>query len=314
MRRNATLILVLALLAGSVVAFVVAERLKLEKSPVAGTKVDKAFSPVCKCPQRRARIEFRLRHADRLTLSLLDAEGHQIATLVGGERYPRGRHTFFWNGRDDDGRLVAEGRYHPKVELGHADRTIVLPNPIRVDVTPPKVVVVSVRPRTFSPDGDGRQDLVRVRYRANERVQAGLFVRGRLRVLSRRKRPAGQLEWLGGRGAGTLPAGTYRLAVQVKDLAGNRSRRASAGTVTLRYLTLVPRRVTAAPGERVRIHVDADARRVVWAVRRGSSVVTRGTAQRAIVFAAPDKAGRYVLTAYAAGNRARAVVIVRKGQ
>ena len=53
MRRNVTLLVVLGLLAGSALAFGVAERLKLEKSPVAGTEVDKVFSPVCRCPQRR---------------------------------------------------------------------------------------------------------------------------------------------------------------------------------------------------------------------------------------------------------------------
>ena len=133
MRRHAPLLVALALLVGSAVAFGVAERLKVEKSPVAGTMVDKVFSPVCRCPQRRAMISFRLRRADRLKLSLLDDEGREIRILVSGERAARGPHEFLWNGRDDDGRLVPEGRYRPKVELGRADRTIVLPNPIRVD-------------------------------------------------------------------------------------------------------------------------------------------------------------------------------------
>ncbi len=191
MRRHAPLLVVLALLVGSAVAFGVAERLKVEKSPVTGTVVDKVFSPVCRCPQRRALISFRLRRADRLQLSLLDDEGREIRTLVDGERAARGPHEFFWNGRDDEGTLVPEGRYRPKVELGRADRTIVLPNPIAVDATRPTIRVVSVRPRALSPDGDGHGDIVRVRYRANEPVHGLLFVNGRPRVVSRSQRPGG---------------------------------------------------------------------------------------------------------------------------
>jgi hypothetical protein len=313
LRRNVTLLLVLGLLAGSALAFGVAERLKLEKSPVAGTEVDKVFSPVCSCPQRRARIAFRLRHADRLTLSLLDSEGKGVRTLVERERYNRGVHHFFWNGRDGEGKLAPEGLYRPKVVLGNADRTIVLPNPIRVDVTRPSVAVASVRSRVISPDGDGHGDVVRVRYRANERVRGILLVNGLRRVVSRRQRPSGQLEWrAGGSGVRTLPPGAYRLAVQAQDLAGNLSRIATAGPVRLRYVGLSPRTVIARPGARVAYSVSADAPRVNWLLRKGSSVVDRGVAGNRIRFHAPNASGHYVLTARVAGHRARATLVVRK--
>jgi hypothetical protein len=314
LRRNATLLVVLGLLAGSALAFGVAERLKLEKSPVAGTEVDKVFSPVCRCPQRRARVAFRLRHADRLTLSLLDSEGKRVRTLVDGDRYNRGAHHFFWNGRDDDGKLLPEGRYRPKVVLGNADRTIVLPNPIRVDVTRPSVAVASVKPRLISPDGDGYGDVVRVRYRANERVRGILLVNGQRRILSSRQRPTGQLEWrAGGSGVRTLPPGTYRLAVKAQDLAGNLSKIVPAGRVKLRYIGLSPLQAEAKPGARVSYAVAADAPRVHWVLRRGSSVVKRGLSGRKIRLRAPNAAGRYVLTARVAGHRSHATLVVRKG-
>jgi hypothetical protein len=312
-RRTAPLLVVLALLAGSALAFGVAERLKLEKSPVAGTQVDKVFSPICRCPQRRARIAFRLRHADRLTLTLLDSEGHQIRKLVDHERYNRGKHHFFWDGRDNAGRLVPEGSYRPRVVLGRADRTIVLPNPIRVDVTRPSVRVVSVKPRVFSPDGDGRADVVRVRYRANERVRGILYVNGHRRVVSRRQRPTGQLQWLGGgTGSQRVPPGTYRLTVRAQDLAGNLSKVVSAGRVRLRYLKVAPRAAVAKPGARVTFYVSADARRVQWLLRRGSSVVERGTTARTIRLRAPDVPGHYVLVTGVGGHRTRAALVVRK--
>jgi hypothetical protein len=312
-RRHAPLLVALALLVGSAVAFGVAERLKVEKSPVTGTAVDKVFSPVCRCPQRRASIAFRLRRADRLQLSLLDDEGREVRTLVDGERATRGPHEFFWNGRDDEGRIVPEGRYRPKVELGRADRTIVLPNPIRVDTTKPTLRVLSVRPGAISPDGDGWGDIVRVRYRADEQVRGLLFVNGRLSVVSRSQRPGGVLQWLGGApGGGKLPPARYRLAVQARDLAGNLSRRSPAVVVPLRYLRLDEHAVVAAPGERVRLGVETDARTVRWILRRGSSIVDRGVGRRAIRFRAPDRPGRYVLVAEAAGHPARALVAVRR--
>ena len=302
----------LGLLAGSALAFGVAERLKLEKSPVAGTEVDKVFSPVCRCPQRRARIAFRLRRSDRLTLSLLDSEGKRVRTVISGDRYNRGLHHFFWDGRDDEGRLVPEGPYRPKVVLGNADRTIVLPNPIRVDVTPPSVVVVSVKPRVISPDGDGQHDVARVRYRADERVRGFLLVNGLRRIASRGQRPSGQLEWRAGdSGVGKLPPATYRLAVRAQDLAGNLSHVAPAGLVRVRYVLLSPRVARARPSQQVVFAVAADAPRVHWLLRKGSSIVYRGVGRRSIRFRAPETTGRYILTARVAGHRTRASVIVR---
>jgi hypothetical protein len=310
LRRNATLVAVLALLVGSALAFGVAERLKIEKSPVAGTEVDKVFSPICRCPQRRARIAFRLRRSDRLTLTLLDENGKRVRRLVDGEHRRRGPQLFFWDGRNDEGRLLPEGAYRPKVVLGRADRTIVLPNPIHIDVTRPTIAATAVRPRVISPDGDAHADVARVRYRMSERGRAILFVNGRKRVVSRRERPSGQLEWTGG-GAGGRP-GRYRLAVQAQDLAGNLSRRVAAGTVALRYVRLADQRLRTRPGARVRIRVDADAPRVTWVLRRGSSVVSRGRARRSVVLTAPDRPGRYVLVASAGPHNARAVVLVRR--
>jgi hypothetical protein len=312
-RRHVPLLVALALLVGSAVAFGVAERLKVEKSPVTGTAVDKVFSPVCECPQRRASIAFRLRRPDRLRLSLLDDEGEEIRTLVRGVRTARGSHEFLWDGRDDEGRLVAEGRYRPKVELGRADRTIVLPNPIHVDMTPPVVRVTSMRPRAISPDGDGRGDIVRIRYRANERARGLLYVNSRLSVVSRSQRPAGVLQWLGGAADGDrLPPGRYRLTVRARDLAGNVSRAVLAAVVPLRYLRLEERAVSAVTGGRGAIGVDADASRVPWILHRGPRIVDRGVARRVIRFDAPRRPGRYVLVATVGDHSARAVVRVRR--
>src|SRR5262249_44933989 len=149
--------LILAVLAGSAVAFAVSEGLKLEKRPITPTDITKVFSPVCRCPQARANVHFKLLKPDTGTPTISDATGAAARRPVYRRRLNRGRpHHFTWNGRDDAGRRLPNGDYRPKIELSNIDRIFVLPNPIRIDVTVPRMRVLTVRPRAFSPDGDGR--------------------------------------------------------------------------------------------------------------------------------------------------------------
>lgn len=313
MPRTATTLLVLGLLAGSAVSFAVSEKLKLEMSPISHTRVDKVFSPVCGCAKRRAEIRFRLRRADRLWLSIIDADGRKRRTLVDGRRLGRGLHHFTWNGRDDAGRLVPEGFYRPRVDLDRARRTIVLPNPIRVDVTRPRLALVAVEPRLISPDGDGRADRLVVRYRASERAHVLLYVNGVRRVRTRSQRPVWQVAWYGRVEGRPLRPGRYRLLLVAEDLAGNRSRRVFAGIVRIRYVEIEPRRLRVRTGERLRLRVSTDAARVRYALRRGSSVAAAGISGPRLVLRAPRRPGRYVLSVEAAGHRARALILVRTG-
>ena len=137
------MVLVVALLAATATAFALTEGLKLEPSPILGTAVDKVFSPVCGCPSEEARISFRLREADILDVALIDSDGTVVARPVQGERFERGRVVIRWDGLDADGTPLPEAEYRPRVHLREERRTIVLPNPIEIDVTPP--VVESLR-------------------------------------------------------------------------------------------------------------------------------------------------------------------------
>ena len=91
-----------------------------------------------------------------------------MRTLVPGTRLRRGKVTYTWNGRDDQGRFVPEGVYRPRVHLADQHRTIDLPNDMRVDTTAPRITVVSVSAADVSPDGDGRGDRVVVAYKTSE--------------------------------------------------------------------------------------------------------------------------------------------------
>ena len=59
----------------------------------------------------------RAEEGEPVTVDVLDEEGRSVRTLVRDRDEPRGRVSYTWDGRDDAGRVVAEGRYRPRVEL-----------------------------------------------------------------------------------------------------------------------------------------------------------------------------------------------------
>lgn len=64
------------------------------------------------------RIRFAVPDAGaRVTIAIHDTAGRRVRTLS-SRRWPSGRHTLTWNGRDDAGRGVASGVYHVRMESG----------------------------------------------------------------------------------------------------------------------------------------------------------------------------------------------------
>jgi len=305
--RYVPVALVAALLGATGAAFAYTEKLKLTPSPIVGTRVDKVFSPVCDCPRSSARISFRLREADALSVEIVDAGGTRIRTLVQELAAARGPVEIFWDGRDENGAVVAEDEYLPLVRLGRQRRTIRLPNPIRVDVTPPTIQRFSVVPRVFSPDGDGRRDTVVARYRLSEAGQVSLFVDGRRQVLKRGRKQQGEVRWFGLVEGETASAGTYRLALGATDVAGNPASRSSPALVVARSVALGRERIVARARRSLAVLVVSDARRVQWRLGRRRGTVRPGTLR----LRAPDRPGRYALVVSANGATARAVVLVR---
>ena len=298
--------LVLALLAGTGVAFGLTQALKLEKSPITATKVDKTFAPLCRCRTARALIAFRLRQADRVTVSL-ERGGNLVRTLVDDRRVKRGLFRVAWDGRDADGAVVPEGLYRPRVHLAQAHRTIVLPNPIRVDTTPPGIALVGLAPAVLSPNGDHRNDVLQVRYRVSEPARAALFVNGNRRVLGRFQRLSDTLRWFGRVNGVPLRPGVYRLEFVARDTAGNRSPRTGIGVVRVRYLDLARRLIRTGPRGLVAVQAITDVPRVHWRLGPRS-----GTSSRAVRVRAPARPGRYALVVTAGAHDATAAVVVRR--
>jgi hypothetical protein len=302
--RLAATLLVIALLGATAAAFAVTENLKLEKSPIFGTQVDKIFSPVCGCPTRVARIAFRLRKTDRVVLVVVHG-GDVVRTLVDGRRLRHGFHHFTWNGRDDEGHVVPQGFYKPRVHLVGEHRTILLPNPIRVDTTPPVAALLAVHPSVFSPDGNGRADFVTVSYRFDELAHPLLLVDGRVRVRGRSGKPTGTLRWYGSVDGRKLSPGTYRLTVRAEDLSGNLSRPSRAVTVRLRYVDILRPVFRVHARAHFRVALSTDAPLVRWRLA-GNTGTGSGHGLR---LRAP-KPGRYTLYVTVGPHAARATVVV----
>jgi FlgD Ig-like domain len=296
----AAAVVVVALLCGAAGAFAFTEHVKLEKSPVYNTLVGKKLGPNCHCQWRKIRIWFRLRKADRLSVVVVDSDDKVVRTLLMATPVRAGRQRFGWDGRDDAGQVVPAGTYKPRLHLANEHRTILMPNPIKVDPTAPTIALVSLAPRVFSGRGFLR-DHVSVNWRANEPVQALLYVNGELRVHRKRFIEKGTLPWYGT----GLPAGRYHLVLRAVDLTGNLSPGVPLGVVRTRFVEIRPHVLRPLAGAKIGFRVIADARRIHW--RFGKR---RGTTRPGLLLLKAPKPGRYRLTLTVDGHTAEAVVIV----
>jgi hypothetical protein len=298
LKKFAPTLIVAGLLAATATAFAVTERLKLEDSPVLGTRIPALFSP----KKSEAKIGFRLRREENIRLDIVDDQGTIVRHGLGSGVFGQAFHQFAWDGRNDAGQTVPDGVYNVQLQLKDEDRTIEFPSTIRVDSTPPSIEV-EIGHRLFSPDGDHRADQVNVHYTFNEPAYAILFVDGRKVATSYRKKPVGTIQWYA---RGRRP-GDYRLALAAQDLAGNTAGSTRAFTVRLRYIDLFKHKFTPR-GRILRVRVSTDAKTVGWRLGR-----TRGNAKPPrIRLPVPSKPGRYTLTVTANGHRARATVVVRQ--
>jgi hypothetical protein len=227
-RRWMTL-LALGLLAFTVAAFTYTEVLKLERKPLSRARVDQWVSPECACPQAAAGIAFRLREEQRLDVTVEEKDGDAVRTLAADRRFPAGAVRLSWDGRDDAGQVVADGPYRIRVRLLTERRTIEIPTDVTVDTEPPRVTLLGVSPTALAPGAP-----LEARYRSSEPALAVLLVDGE-EVMRTALRGAGAraVRW-DGLAAGTpLPAGSYAVALELVDRAGNVSDRTDPVAVTV---------------------------------------------------------------------------------
>lgn len=213
--RPLAAVLVAVLMAATVGAFMLTEHAKLERALVASTRVDKTFSPVCGCRQRIAHIGFRLLRRTRTIVSVVNAAGRAVTTLVSARQLGPGPVRLVWDGRGNTGANLPDGRYFPDVDFPKLHRDLRLPSPMLLDTARPKVIFAS-----FSL---GRRTAL-VRYRFAERARAALLVDGRRVVLTRFAPLSGELRWsMRFQNGAHLGSGQHKFALLAIDAAGNRS-------------------------------------------------------------------------------------------
>jgi hypothetical protein len=306
--RLVSTLLVLGLLGGTAAAFAVTEHLKLVRSPVFATKVDKkVISPVCGCRTETVRIAFKLRRADRLTLSIQSSDGKVVRAIVVDHRVRTGGFGRWWDGRDDAGAAVPDGVYKPRVHLRTQHRTIVLPNPITVDTKRPSVRVLSWIPRrrVLTPDRNFLHERLEVHYRVSEPAHVILYVGGKRRYRSRSQQLTGIARWFGHVNGRGVPAGRYRVTIAARDIAGNLSRQVVVGTLFVRYVRLPHAVYRVSAGTKFGTRVRTDSHGVRWRLGNRS-----GTGKSHLVLRAPKRPGRYRLTVGVGDHQAIATVVV----
>jgi hypothetical protein len=309
LQRVLTTATLVGLLIATAAAFAITERLKLVKSPITGTKISKVLSPTCGCARGKANISVVLRRGDTVTIEILDAELRPVRLLVGSESVPRGRTVFRWDGRTNFGGRAPDGVYRVQIHLDRQRRTILFPDRIVLDTTPPEVLDVHASRPQFSPDGDTVGDSVSILYRLSKQAHALVYLDGRRIIRSRSRRPSGAVVWTGRLDGKVLKPGTYTLSVGAVDLAGNVTPADGRARVRveIRYVELATSRIVVAAGKRFDVGVSTDAEQYTWKLgaRKG---VASGPVLRV---RAPQVPGRFTLTVAYLGHRDRAAVIVR---
>ncbi len=304
MQRVLSTVTLLGLLVATAAAFAITEHLKLIKSPIFGTQVTKAFSPVCHCAGAKAQISVKLRHSDRLTVTIVDPSRHTVAVLASNVHEPKGRATFWWNGRTANG-LARTGSFQPEIALANARRTILLPNVIHVITTVPKVLGVDAGRGILVPGG---KRTIAIHYTLSEEAHAVVYLGGRRIIRGRPSPTHGVLHWNGIRQGQILPTGRYVLSIGALDIAGNATPAGERRTVVirLRAIALSQTRFDVRPGARVRVGVSTRAGKYTWKLH-GKQGTGRGATLR---LRAPARRGRYRLLVTENGHSASALVVV----
>ena len=215
--------LAIALLGATAIAFVLTERVKLQRALVTGTRITKEFSPTCRCNQNVAHLTFRVLRRARVTVEIVNAAGRPIDALLRDKLLSPGWEYLTWRGRTPLGSVVADER---ATDLWSRTRVVAqdldLPSPVTVDTDPD---LLKLHAKLLA---DHR---VVLRYTFGEPTQALLLVDGRRAVLTRSSRPTGTIDWSGTLSDGAhLTAGVHHLSLSGIDLAGNRARPEAALT------------------------------------------------------------------------------------
>jgi len=141
------------LVVATVAAFAYAQRVKrdpllLDRVGIGGKKSN-AFMPPCE----RIKLKFRTTTSNDGTVEVIRPGGEIVAKLARHTFLKRySYHTFFWDGRNEDGVVQPPGRYKLRVILEDEGRTLTAPGTIRLQKAPAGTVSRCFK---FSKKGSG---------------------------------------------------------------------------------------------------------------------------------------------------------------
>lgn len=284
-------------------AFFAAQRLKHTPEPAQQIKGEELFSPEAggeKTP-RAVRLSFVVKAADDYTVEVIDGDGDVVRTLVRdlpSKKY-RKLPAMTWDGRDDAGRMAADGRYRYRVSLRKGGRSIVLPKSVTLDTTPPKVVVTAIGPSSkpgaeLLPNDSGKVTIHTGAAGSNGRVWIYKTSPGTPRLVTALKLAPGQrtVDWNGRVDGRRVSAGTYLAVARWRDKAGNLGTSVpldreglpvigygqqlpGRGGITVRYLEVQPPTSAVPAGQIVGVNVDARGGCFTWTLRPVGGVPVR---------------------------------------
>ena len=307
-------------------AFFLAQRLKNSPPVVGEIHVFPFFSPNGDGRFDKARLTFKPKETDDITVAVLDSSGDEVRQLLSSRHVHAGELVrLLWDGLTDDGRRAPDGRYRYRITLRHQGRSVKLASSVRLDTTPPRPRVTSVGPfkvpgPEILPQPDGGDAVVHLQA-PGYRPVIRLFKTGpgaMRKVLEDDMLQDGATEW---RWNGTVNGrpvspGTYVATIETRDKAGNRGlsppldrhglpvatyggKLPGHGGITVRYLGVLPPYLPTTTGDELDVAVDARGQPWRWSLRRvGTNQSTpsrRKTSARVRLHAPGKESGVYLM-------------------
>jgi hypothetical protein len=341
--RRAPIIVFGILVAATFAAFFVAQRLKNAPTVVQGLSHTPRFSPNGDGRFDRARVTFKVKKADDVTVQVLDAEGDVVKTLL-DDRHLKAYQpivpSLAWDGTTDSGAIAPDGRYRIRITLRREGRSVIPQWSMLKDTQPPVPLVTSIGPQKqpgpelLPEPGGGTANIHFGPALGHAKIHIFRTAPGRPRQVLERPLAAGAttFAWDGKDDAGNpVPAGTYLAVPEWRDATGNIGtsvpldraglpilRRSpptplpGRGGITVRYLGAQPPVLPVKARDPLRIFVDARQERYSWSVRRvAGATVARShnpkTNTRVNLQAPGGKSGAYAFEARTATHRTTVV-------